>query len=226
MARAVLFDLDDTLYNTTLQVRQARENAVKAMLAAGLDATEDEAFDALVKVVAEKGSNYTRHYDDMLKFLGVEPNSKLIAAGVVAYHEAKRAYLVPYPDTVATLLALRDRKYRIGVVTDGLPVKQWEKMIRLGLSDFFHTVIITDDTLEPKPSSQPFVKAAESLGLNPGDCVFVGDRLDKDIRGANKAGMESVLLVRGRHSSKKPSSEEDEPAWIVTRLADLLDILK
>jgi len=224
MIKAVLFDLDDTLYDTTLQVKLARENAVKAMVDAGLDADVEEAEKALEKVVVEKGPNYQRHYDDMLSALGARYDPKIVAAGIVAYHEAKTAYLVPYQDTVKTLLELRGRGLLLGVVTDGVQVKQWEKLIRLGLMDFFHTVVIASESDEQKPSPTSYMKAASNLGLKPVECMVVGDRADKDILGGRKAGMKTVQIV-SRRQSKPPSNPDEEPDYIITRLNDLLRII-
>jgi putative hydrolase of the HAD superfamily len=224
--KGVIFDLDDTLYDTTLQVSLARRNAVKAMIAAGLDATEDEAEEALGKVVSEKGSNYQCHYDEMLSRMGAVPNPKVVAAGIVAYHETKRMHLTPYPDTMPTLLSLRDNGYRLAVVTDGLNVKQWEKLIRLGLSDLFHTVVIAGQDIQPKPSPQPFIAAANQFNLRPEECIVVGDRPDKDIAGAKRAGMASVQLVRGEHAPRKPSGKDEEPDYIIGSLPELKALLK
>jgi putative hydrolase of the HAD superfamily len=221
MLKAALFDLDDTLYDTTLQVKLARENAVKAMVAAGLEASEEEAAVALSKAVSASGPNHPRHYDDMLRLLGAKYSPRIVAAGVVAYHETKKAYLIPYPDTISTLLALREMGCKSGVVTDGVPVKQWEKLIRLGLMDFFHTVVVADEPGWQKPSPKSFQKAAEQLGLESGDCVAVGDRLDRDVVAAKTAGMVAVQLVRGRRTYTKPAKEAEEPDYIITRLADL-----
>ncbi len=224
MLRAVLFDLDNTLYDTGRQVALARENAVKAMIAAGLEADYEEAAAALADVVSERGPNYGRHYDDMMARLGLKPDPKAIAAGVAAYHDAKTAYLVPYPDTVPTLLEIRDRGYRIGVVTDGVPVKQWEKLIRLGLSDFFHAVTVTDEESAQKPNPKSFRNAAAALKVKPGECMMVGDRLDRDVRGAKAAGMTAVQLAAdGR--LREPVDEGEEPDYIISRLSDLLELL-
>jgi putative hydrolase of the HAD superfamily len=225
MVKAVFFDLDDTLYDTTLQVDAARKNAVEVMVAAGLKASAEEASKALAKVVAEKGPNYQHHYDDMLKALGLEADPKVVAAGVVAYHNTKIEYLVPYADTIPTLRSLRNMGYRLGVVTDGVPVKQWEKLIRLGLMDSFHTVVIATEAEEQKPSPKPFKKAADNLNLKPAECLMVGDRLKKDVLGAKRAGMKTAQLVWGQHPITRPSGEEEEPDYMIPNLSDLLGII-
>ncbi|MFH1054572.1 MAG: TIGR02253 family HAD-type hydrolase [Candidatus Altiarchaeota archaeon] len=221
---AVLFDLDDTLYDTTHQVTLARRSAIRAMVASGMMASEADATKALEKVVSKEGPNYQHHYDDMLRVLGLEDDPKIVASGIVAYHEAKRTHLIPYPDTIPTLLALRRKKYKLGVVTDGLPVKQWEKLIRLGLANFFDTVVVESDEEKKKPSTHPFLKAATNLKAKPEDCMMVGDRLDRDVVGGKKAGMATAYLTGGGRR-QKPTKPEEEPDYIITRLDDLMSIL-
>ena len=125
--KAVFFDVDNTLYDSTLQVEMVRRNAIKAMIEAGMEITEEEGLEVLKDIVGRMGANYEHHFDDLLKKYGYDSNPRVIAAGIVAYHTTKTAYLVPFPDTVPTILALRDRGYKLGVITEGRSVKQWEK---------------------------------------------------------------------------------------------------
>ena len=156
--------------------------------------------------------------------LGLETDPKIVAAGIVAYHETKKAYLVPFQDTVPTLLALRDSGYKIGIVTDGVPVKQWEKIIRLGLKDFFHKVVVAAEGTEQKPSPGPFLLAAAGIGAAPKDCMVVGDRIDKDILGGRRAGMTTVQIVKAQHFPRPPTVG-GEPDYIISSLKDILRIL-
>jgi putative hydrolase of the HAD superfamily len=226
MAKAFIFDLDNTLYDTRAQVKAARENALRAMISAGLKATEEEAIKALTIVVKDRGPNFSRHFDEMFSVLGVEYNPKVVAAGTIAYHEARTAHLVPYSDTVPTLIALRESGYKVGVVTEGVPVKQWAKLIWLGLGDFFHTVVVASDEKTRKPSPKAYLEAAKNLNLRPSDCVVVGDRLDKDIAGAKKAGMISVQLVRESAAIISPSGSDETPDYLIGKLEDLLLLAK
>jgi putative hydrolase of the HAD superfamily len=224
--KAVFFDLDDTLYDTTLQVKSARENAVKAMIGCGLHAEYVEAMEKLRRVVVKYGANYKYHYNELLREFGVEEDPKIIAAGIVAYHETKKAYLVPYPDTIPTLLELERRQLSLGVVTDGVPVKQWEKLIRLGLQHFFNVVVVTPEGGKQKPDASPLLNAAESVGAKPAECVFVGDRLDRDIAAGNKAGFTTVQLMKGHYSGVGPKDGGEEPDYIIPDLESLLTVLE
>lgn len=223
--KAVFFDVDDTLYDSTLQAETARKNAIKAMIGAGLSLSEEEAMKSLKRIVKKFGSNYPRHFNELLKETGHDDNPHIIAAGLVAYHNTKLTYLVPFRDTVPTLLSLRDRKYRLGAITNGLAVKQWEKLIRLGVQHVFDVVIISEETGLEKPGPEIFRLALKKMGCKPGEAAMLGDRIDRDIAGANKAGMLTIQLLKGRRKNL-PKTPEEEPDYVVPDLRDILDILE
>lgn len=223
--KAIFFDIDNTLYDSTLQAEMVRRNAIRAMIEAGFSITEEEGVKALNDIVERMGSNYEHHFDDLLKRYGYGYNPRIIAAGIVAYHTTKIAYLVPYPETIPVLLSLRDKRYRIGVVTEGRAVKQWEKIIRLGLQHFFHAVIISEEFKRQKPDEELFRLAAKKIGCATGECMMVGDRLDKDVSGAKKAGMVAVQIMRGKYANQKPTCADEEPDYVINSLRDLLEIL-
>ncbi|MBN2013593.1 MAG: TIGR02253 family HAD-type hydrolase [Candidatus Altiarchaeota archaeon] len=223
--KVVFFDIDDTLYDSSMQTERARKNAIKAMIEAGLDVDEDKALEVLHGMIKKFGSNYQYQFDELLKEFDYDPNPRIIAAGVVAYHTTKVAYLVPFPDTVPMLLRLRDLNYKLGVITDGIAVKQWEKLIRLGVQHFFHFVTISGDTGSEKPDPELFRRAIDKSGCAPGETMMVGDRLDKDVKGANEAGMVTVQVMRGKYREVKPREEIERPDYVVSKLSDILRIL-
>lgn len=223
--KAVLFDIDNTLYDSTMQAQAARRNAVDAMIDAGLPGPRERGLSVLNKIVEEYGSNYEGHFNVLVKRLGMSKDTtRVVAAGIVAYHNTKVSMLHPFPDTVPTLLSLRDKGFRLGVVTDGTPVKQWEKLIRLGLQHFFHTVVITDEVGMKKPSVELYKLAARRIGCDTKDCVMVGDRLDSDISGAKRAGMVTVRILQGKYKKQKPTSA-NRPDFSIKNISGLLKVI-
>ncbi|VVB53650.1 Glyceraldehyde 3-phosphate phosphatase [uncultured archaeon] len=222
--KAVFFDVDNTLYDSTLQVAMARQNAVRAMIEAGLPREEEEALKALEGIVQKHGSNYPNHLNRLIEKFNLPEDPHWIAAGVVAYHNTKTGYLTPYADTVPTLIALRDRGIKLGVITDGVPVKQWEKLIRLGLHHFFDAVVISGSVGIEKPAVKPFEEALARTKVKPKEALMVGDRLDKDVEGAHAAGLYAAQIVQGKHSDKKPANTLQEPDYLISRLRDVLSI--
>jgi putative hydrolase of the HAD superfamily len=221
--KCVLFGLNDTLYDASLQVYMARINAVRAMLEAGIPLDIESTYSTLKSVVAEYGDNFEKHFDVTLQKLGVKRTDRVIAAAIAAYHDTKFAFLRPFPETIPTLLDLRDQKYKIGVVSYGKPVKEWEKLVRLGLQHLFHNVTIRDgDKLVP----ESFGEALRSLDLDAKETIFVGAKLEKEIKPANEAGVISVRIGRGEFRTEEPSSSSTIPRFEINKLSEIFYVIK
>lgn len=229
--KAVLFDLDDTLFSTTDFARRARQEAVDAMIARGLDATPEELMEELMEVVREFGSNYSSHYDKLVQRLlphqrqMVNP-AIVVAAGVVAYHDTKFEHLQPFPDVEPFLEALQAAKVRTGVLTHGWTTKQSEKLIRLGLIDLFGSreIFISDQVGIAKPNPKLYQYALREMGLLPTEVMMVGDNLAHDIVPAKSIGMHTVWIRR----AAKPGQDEEAaaPDFVVDDFGELQTILR
>jgi len=213
MTRVIFFDIDNTLYDSTTLAGMARRNSVKSMIDAGLGMEDEErVYNSLREVIEDYGSNYPYHYDRLLDKLDIEWNPRIVAAGVVAYEHTKLGYLKPFPGVVPALLELR-RKYRLGIISNGKAVKQWEKLIGLGIHHFFDAVVTSEEVGAEKPGEGIFLQAAEKLGAKPEACLMVGDRVDMDIAGANAVGMNTLWIKKGHYSQFEPRSSEEEPHY-------------
>ncbi|MBD3192345.1 MAG: TIGR02253 family HAD-type hydrolase [Candidatus Heimdallarchaeota archaeon] len=221
---AVFFDLDDTLFNSTLMSTSARRNAIRAMIEAGLDLEEEETFELLMQIVKEYGSNYGQHFNRLLESLGIEPHPKLIASAVYAYHSTKRAHLRPFPDVILTLLTLM-KATKIGLISDGIKVKQWEKLIYLGMQHFFDVVIINDSPSAWKPAPYGFKQAMEKLSItDPRKTLYVGNKISTDIIGANRMQMFSVLFKQKIKKDYTEITGEKKPDFVISRISKLAEI--
>ncbi len=197
-ARYILFDIDDTLFPSTEFSTLARKNAINAMLGMGLKSDFPTLSGMLDSIIRKKGSNYARHFDDLCSALKVEEPSRYIAAAVAAYHDAK-ATIAPFPTVPITLLRLREDGYRLHVATSGSAIKQWDKLIRLGIAIYFDGVFVTDEVGEEKGEGF-YRKILGRLGAQPGECVMVGDREEADIAPARSVGIRTVRMLAGKYS--------------------------
>ncbi len=228
--RAIFFDVDDTLFSTTRFARRARRNAIRAMIAAGLDAEEVALQRELDEVLHEFGSNYSHHYDKLLmrlptSALGNHNPALIVAAGVVAYHDTKFRELQPFEDVRPFLQRAREAGLRLGVITHGLTQKQAEKLIRLGLTPLLDpdAIFISDQVGISKPNPKLFALAADRLGLEPEQCMMVGDNLASDIAPATQLGMHTAWTFR---SAKQGQDLAIRPDHRVETLAELGEILR
>lgn len=226
---AVLFDIDDTLFPSTVFAERARRRAVDAMVHAGLHIDAEAAYRELELVVAEFSSNHGHHFDNLVLRLGkhldpaVHP-AIVIASGVRAYHATKE-HIKPYPDAVRILDALSRSDLARGVLSNGLTVKQAEKLVRLGLERAFTpgAVFISEEIGIAKPHPKIFLIACEKLGVAPGEALYVGDHPVKDIDPAHEAGLHTCLRTGDGKHGRTPGRHE--PDITVRDFDQLLAIL-
>ncbi len=221
--KALFFDIDDTLYDSSKLAKLARKNSIKAMIDAGLpEKDEVKVFEILKKVIKKFGSNYPHHYDELIKEMGESWDPKIIASGVVAYEHIKVVYLKPFPNVVPILLEIK-KNYKLGVISNGLAIKQWEKLVGLGVHHLFNIVVTSEEEGFEKPDQQIFTHAVKKMGLKPEECIMVGDRLDNDIVGAKKSGMLTILIKNDNEG--KMSTDGEKPDFIINEFSELIEIL-
>lgn len=229
--KAILFDIDDTLFSTTTFARHAREKAVAAMCAMGIDAPEETVLNELNEVIREFGSNYEHHFDKLLDRLpphhrrDVNP-ALIVAAGMAAYHDTKFEFLEPFDDVRPFLQALRKAKMRTGIVTHGKTTKQCEKLVRLGLVDLLgpRDVFISEQVGIAKPNPKLYQHALTSMGLLPSEVMYVGDNLAHDIAPPRAIGMHTAWIKR----AAKPDQdlESADPEFVIQDFQELAAILR
>ena len=201
--RAVLFDIDDTLYSTTAFAALARRRSAEALHRLGVTYPVHLLLRELDEIIAEFSSNDERHYHRLLQrlprrtFEGLNP-AVLIAGAVRAYHETK-SQLAPFPDVLPALLRLARTDLIRGVITAGLDIKQAEKLLRLGVYGLLtpSAIFISDQIGISKPNPKLYRRACDELGVRPEEAVYVGDNARTDIDPANEVGLVTVLCRRG-----------------------------
>jgi putative hydrolase of the HAD superfamily len=233
--QALFFDIDDTLCATTQFALRARRNAVRAMIAAGVEADEELVFRELVEVIAEFSSNYEHHYDKLL--LRLPPASLahvnralVVAAGVAAYHDTKFRELSPYPGVIELFGELRALGVRLGIITHGWTTKQAEKLVRLGLVPLLDrdSIFISDQIGIAKPNPKLYATALRAHDLDPVRCVYVGDNPKNDVAPPKSLGMVTVLarLNAEPTDSERRLSEAETPDFVIHSFQDLRELLR
>jgi putative hydrolase of the HAD superfamily len=231
MLKAVFFDIDDTLYSTTIFAEHAREASVDAMLALGLRAERSHVLRELKETVAEFSSNYEHHFDKLLSRLPLDATlglnfPLLVSAAVVAYHETKFRELTAYDDVTEVLRLLSKTGLTLGIITSGLTLKQAEKIVRLRVHRFIdhRAIFISDQVGIGKPNPKLYLRAVERVGVRPAEAMHVGDHPVNDVDAANAAGLVSVWNRReGRHRFEEGRTR---PTHVIDNFWDLYDVLR
>lgn len=230
--RAVLFDLDETLIDAPRGL-EAAHKAVAERICEYLSCEESNVTRVDIKKNLDEFSekmNLRREYDrdswwpKLLDEAGIRGELSQDQKEKISeiYWNTYADNAVPYTDTETVLEYLDERGYKLGLVTDTdeSVVSKRERISRHEFSDLFDTVVIGgEDTSEPKPDSESFKLAARELGVDPNECVMVGDKPFTDIKGANSVGMKSIQVERRDWNSN------ENPDFTISCLSDLRELL-
>lgn len=194
--KAVLWDLDDTLYS--------RRQAARAMYPDFLReyVYENPGEEFLQEAVAFLMSQMTRSMTDIKGFqalLTQFPGDKPFdhAKCLEYYYAHILSYARPAPGASEILKNLKDQGVRLALVTNITPElleHQRKKVETLCIGDFFDAIVYSAELGVHKPDRRIFDHAAKLLGVSNEECLFVGDDPDSDIAGALNAGMEAVWV--------------------------------
>jgi len=222
--KAVVFGIDDVLYDATYQTTNARLAAVRAMIEAGLPVDLETGYRTLEAIVRELGPDDTRHFDKLMERLGLKWTPRVVAAGVVAYRETNPIYLKPYPDAMPTILKLRDMGYKLGCASGGRSVKQWQKLVSLGLQHCFHAVVISEDLGSDKLNKSVIEETVKRLGVTGHETIFVGTRPNAEITMASESGVLTVRLLKGESKTEKATGTQTYRE--IRKLSELFDLIE
>lgn len=200
---AVVFDLDDTLYNERCYVASGRM-AVARFVAQHTAADVDK----LLKTIIE---NHPRGFEAVLRL------EETAAAGL-SLHSLQRVYEshIPdirlRPDAEALLAALKARGTDMALLTDGTTERQRRKIEALGLDRFFRPehIFISEECGADKSQPQSWRRLMECFPAQR--FTYIGDNPAKDFRWPNLLGWNTVMLRDTTGSNVHPQSLHNLPA--------------
>jgi putative hydrolase of the HAD superfamily len=112
-----------------------------------------------------------------------------------------------FSDTMSTIRRVKKAGFRLGMVSDSDGTRGM-KMKRIRRQPFLKSleaiIVAGEDTPSVKPSRRPFTLVAERLGLQPRNCVYIGDNPNTDIEGAKRVGMMMILVKRRGPKGGRP----------------------
>ncbi|MEO8394857.1 MAG: HAD family hydrolase [Chloroflexota bacterium] len=204
--KAVLFDLDDTLYDHQYSSRSAlaalyEQNPVFRQISLDeLERQHSELLEAyhLRMLRGEMTLDEARatRFRDLLARHGGRTEPSDILATVTLYRETYLRSERLVPGALALLIHLRAEGLKIGLVTNNTVVEQTGKLSRLGLTPLIDVLVISEAEGIAKPDARMFSRALERLGCTADETIMVGDSWSADVAGANAAGIRAVWLNR------------------------------
>jgi putative hydrolase of the HAD superfamily len=157
------------------------------------------------------------HLRGLFVELGVEGDVDEL---MILRREWTKQSLVPRPDALETLAELRHRGHRLGLISvcsQEVP-EVWDETSLAGALD---ELVFSCDVGISKPDARIYEIACERLGVEPADCLFVGDGANDELPGAERVGM-TALQLRAPGEELTEAGQRWQGASI-EHLADVLD---
>jgi putative hydrolase of the HAD superfamily len=229
----VLFDLDDTLHDDTTAYRAAAGMACTELAAAhGVDAEalagayvrEAERFWTELRsehLVVSIGGQRAAMWSAALASQGID-DPALAQRLADSYNRHRASVLQPFPQALPLLAALRAAGKKTAIITNGFAETHREKIALLQFDDEFDAILIADEVGMIKPDPRIFLHACELLGVPASASVMVGDRYERDIRGAMSAGLATIWL--NARDERLPAGAP-QPDVTATSFADVVAAL-
>ena len=219
MIKAVLFDLDDTLYRECDFVEQAF-GSVAAIMAEHLTKKgvkqETQTPEMLTRQMMELMEAEGR--GEIFNRLCEQYDMDIPVQELVQVYRETRPVLSLYPDGEELLTWLEEKKIGTGLITDGNAQVQHNKIRALGLDKRLDVVLASYDLGYTKPDTEAYTYCIEKLGAAPGEAVYIGDNPLKDFIGARRIGMKTVRIIRPEGMHMRRRAEEGYDADLTIHL--------
>jgi len=194
---AVIFDLDNTLYNEEdyfievfLRCKETREfiDEIRILFRDGLRLKSRDIFGDVLRHL----NKYTPEAQNILFEL-----YKTTDANIMLDHDA-----------AAAIMKVKSHGLLVGVLTNGVVAAQKNKVRCLALQNKVDQIIYAREHGQEKPAAESFLYIACCLGLDPEECVVIGDHPVNDVQGAGNAGMNAIQILKyAAHTSYDSSVE-------------------
>jgi putative hydrolase of the HAD superfamily len=196
--KAILFDLDDTLWPIGPVIAEAERLLFDWLLAHAPAVASRHSIASLRQARLDLLEQQPHFHLDLgelrragLQAAFAEAGEELakIDAAMDHFHAARNA-VTPYPDVLPALARLQER-FLVGSITNGVA-----NLEVIGMARHFTVSLAAASFGRAKPDPAIFLAACEALGVAPAEAVYVGDDLRLDVAGAQQAGMRAVWLNR------------------------------
>lgn len=203
--KAVVFDLDNTLFDHTASATNAVLGWVPELGGTPSDALvaewfviEDHNFGQFLAGAVTFQEQRRGRMRDFLPLLGHpvpagDEELDQIFAGFLEHYQSSWA---AYPDARPALEVARSNGWRVGVLTNGSTTQQNAKLSAIGLADLIDVVCTSESLGVSKPNPQAYLQTCRALGVEPADTVMIGDNLELDVLAARQAGLTAHHLDR------------------------------
>ncbi|SHO55677.1 HAD family hydrolase [Vibrio quintilis] len=228
MIRAVYFDLDNTLVERNASIDQFSRIFIRHFSRQLLHPSFRQVSD-LIKQTDNGGylvnnSPYQRIYQAIGAELALQLgwHDPVPATELEAFWKAEfPRSAAEMPGAAALIRQLVQSGYHVGIISNGA---EWSRRATLAATTFgelIQQLVSSERFGVSKPDPSIFTDTARAAGFSSGECIYIGDHPEKDIRGAMNAGMQAVYL-----SGFHPDIPVPDGAPVIHHLSEVMHVIE
>lgn len=208
--RVLIFDLDDTLLDTTQQLLPyAYNEALDYLIAQGLKTDLQKALDIKYLLLKEKPrQSIFKSWIEYFGFEKVVSQTEILESVEKKFQSRDVEKHIHLADGVNEMLKRLQKKYKMYLVTAGSQKTQNQKIELLEIRNFFEEVLIVDQ-IAFKTKLDAFCKILSLNKFEAQEFLSIGNRLDTDIAPAKSLGMQACWVRYGEHSHFTPGHQNE-----------------
>ena len=240
-------DLILDLYGTLVDIHTEEDDTVWEKTALyfgyyGAAYTGSALRDAFQRAMAEKKAKAGQSYEcfpdlpfepvlaQLFREKGVEEDAdRLGKHAAQLFRICSTEYIRLYPGVTDALKSLREKGYRLWLLSNAQHVFTAYELNHLGLTPYFDGIYLSSDFSCRKPDIRFFTALLEEQKLDPSKCLMIGNDLDTDIAGAKNAGLDTLYMHTNLTPPDQREANPDDPfeyeGWDWAELVEKIEAL-
>ena len=230
MIKAIIFDLDDTICNTSDILDQALRNTfaenlahfpnktVEEMMLINQEAFKETFLNPSIPVSSSTILIWLRCFE----LLHIVPPIKVVLRLIekIRAEVSTEIKLIEGAEEILTFLS--QKHIKIGILSNGAYMEQAEKLVILGIDAYIDHLVTPDICLANKPDAKAFTYILDNLHVSPDEALMIGDDMQADIKGAKSVGIKTVYF---QHRTKRHGMERSHADYSITSLFEIKDLI-
>lgn len=232
MIKAVIFDLDDTLCNSTVIIEDILRRIFIKHLKYFPNQNVDDLISLNIKIFDKLiydpniplSAAIIRVWFEFFENLRIKPPLEIILKLIehIRKEVSKKVKLIDGAEELIKFLKSKDIK--IGVLTNGIFIDQANKLIKLNLDSLVDYLVTADMCGCEKPDPRMFKYILNKIDVSPNQVLMIGDDIIADIKGANDLGIKTIFLENS--SPKNADMRLVKPDYTATSHKNILKLVK
>jgi putative hydrolase of the HAD superfamily len=161
-------------------------------------------------------------YENQYAYTGPDINKSTIVSDIARLQRSFAVRKIKLFSGVYMAFNELRKLYKLGIVSDAQVDHAYPELKMLGIYPFFDAIIVSAEFGYRKPDVRLFEECLRRLDVSPSEAIYVGNDTVRDVKGANAAGMKSVLIMT-RYGSKDISVAR--PHYTINRMDELFKVL-